>query len=621
MPFIIPVLLVLACIPSDQTPQDKPSASGPADEVVVTAARIEQPLTEAISLVTAIGEDDIARSPTLTVDDLLRSVPGFSLFRRSGSLVAHPTTQGVSLRGIGPSGAGRSLVLFDGIPMNDPVGGWVYWNRIPPSAIGKIEVVRGATSQLYGSSALGGTIQAFSLEPDGRRIRGRAQLGNAGLRDVDVTATDAGNKWSYLFSGRLFDSSGYYLVSEDIRGQVDVPASSAFQTFFGRLRYDSIEAGLNVFHESRSNGTRIQSNSTRMALFDVGVDKERWDARVYVQSELFESSFSRLLPDRSAEFLTALQEIPSTSLGASWTWQHSPLLVAGLDWRHARWDQHSQNFAGLFAQSLLPLASSLDLLLGARIDAWENERWQTSLNPRAGLIWRTGDLMTVRTSAYRGFRSPNLNELYRPFRVGNVETLENPALDEEYLWGGEAGLDVHPHRRLLIRVNGFWNQLDNAVTNVTLSTSPSQILRQRMNSGGIVAKGVESEAELEFDRFAIRGAYLLSDATLKGQRLAVPQVPRHQAVVALESRAVRVVEWSVQARWTDRQFEDDLNTMILPEYVIVDGLLSRPVSKRIRLFLAVENVFGTEYVVGRTPVEQLGAPRLVHGGLMFNFFQ
>jgi len=195
MPFIIPVLLVLACIPSDQTPQDKPSASGPADEVVVTAARIEQPLTEAISLVTAIGEDDIARSPTLTVDDLLRSVPGFSLFRRSGSLVAHPTTQGVSLRGIGPSGAGRSLVLFDGIPMNDPVGGWVYWNRIPTSAIGKIEVVRGATSQLYGSSALGGTIQAFSLEPDGRHIRGRAQIGNASLRDVDATATDGGNKW------------------------------------------------------------------------------------------------------------------------------------------------------------------------------------------------------------------------------------------------------------------------------------------------------------------------------------------------------------------------------------------------------------------------------------------
>ena len=70
-------------------------------------------------------------SPALTLDDFLRRVPGFTLFRRTSSLVAHPTAQGVSLRGVGPSGASRSLVLADGIPLNDPFGGWVYWSRVP----------------------------------------------------------------------------------------------------------------------------------------------------------------------------------------------------------------------------------------------------------------------------------------------------------------------------------------------------------------------------------------------------------------------------------------------------------------------------------------------------------
>ena len=82
-------------------------------------------------MVTVFSYEDLLESPALVLDDELRRVPGFSLFRRSSSLVAHPTAQGVSLRGIGPSGASRSLVLWDGIPLNDPFGNWIYWNRLP----------------------------------------------------------------------------------------------------------------------------------------------------------------------------------------------------------------------------------------------------------------------------------------------------------------------------------------------------------------------------------------------------------------------------------------------------------------------------------------------------------
>lgn len=100
----------------------------------------------------------------------LRQVPGFSLFRRSSSVVAKPTTQGVSLRAIGSSGASRTLVLWDGIPINDPFGGWVYWTRIDPAHIDRVEIDRGKTrhSSCTNSSstlfALG--IRAFSLQFD-----------------------------------------------------------------------------------------------------------------------------------------------------------------------------------------------------------------------------------------------------------------------------------------------------------------------------------------------------------------------------------------------------------------------------------------------------------------------
>src|SRR6266446_3074593 len=126
------------------------------EPVVVTATRAEQPIGEAPASVTVLSREDIRQGAGQSLDDLLRQVPGFSLFRRSSSLVSHPTTQGVSLRGIGPSGASRALVLLDGVPVNDPFGGWVYWNRVPREMIEDVEISRGSASGLYGSSAMGG---------------------------------------------------------------------------------------------------------------------------------------------------------------------------------------------------------------------------------------------------------------------------------------------------------------------------------------------------------------------------------------------------------------------------------------------------------------------------------
>jgi outer membrane cobalamin receptor len=118
--------------------------------MTVTPARTEQRLGDLPASVTILDSRDASQAAAQTVDDLLRQVPGFSIFRRSSSLVANPTTQGVSLRGAGASGSSRTLVLSDGLPLNDPFGGWVYWDRIPRASIDHIEVVRGGSSDLYG---------------------------------------------------------------------------------------------------------------------------------------------------------------------------------------------------------------------------------------------------------------------------------------------------------------------------------------------------------------------------------------------------------------------------------------------------------------------------------------
>ena len=118
------------------------------EQVTVTASRTEQRLGDIPASVSVLHSEDIRMSPAVVADDVLRQIPSFSLFRRTSSLSSHPTAQGVSLRGIGPSGVSRTLVLVDGTPFNDPFGGWVYWTRIPTESVDRIEVVDGSSSSL-----------------------------------------------------------------------------------------------------------------------------------------------------------------------------------------------------------------------------------------------------------------------------------------------------------------------------------------------------------------------------------------------------------------------------------------------------------------------------------------
>jgi outer membrane receptor for Fe3+-dicitrate len=104
-----------------------------ADSVVVTATRSDERLQSASSA-TVLASAELANMAAGALDDALRQTPGFSHFRRSSSRVANPTTQGVTLRGVSGSGASRTLVLADGVPLNDPFGTWVGGDCAPRTA-------------------------------------------------------------------------------------------------------------------------------------------------------------------------------------------------------------------------------------------------------------------------------------------------------------------------------------------------------------------------------------------------------------------------------------------------------------------------------------------------------
>ncbi len=604
-----PTLLLILLAQTGQDP-DRPVPL--AETVVVTATGTEEAVADSTSFSSVLQRSDLVENAGLTLDQHLSRIPGFALFRRSSSLTAHPTIQGVSLRGIGPSGAGRSLVLFDGIPLNDPFGGWIYWNRFPFSALQQVEIVRGSTSPLYGSGSLGGTIQLIPRESS-PPLEFRLAGGNAEVVDVEALASHRSDATELLLAARVFATAGVWVISDQLRGEVDRPAGVDFQSFFGRLQRGGAHFGFNYYHEERNNGTELQTNRSRLALLEAGLDRPDQRFRFYFQSGRLESRFSRILPDRSQEFLTAEQDFPSIGLGASAVWDLTTQTTVGADWRFASWDGNGQHMAGLFLQHVVPLSPRLDWLFGVRGDMWQNRATRPSLNPRTALVYRVSPRLRLRSSLYRGFRAPTLNELYRPFRVGNVVTLANSDLRQERLWGVEGGVDLYPAHWALVRLNLFRNSLLNPVSNVTLSVGDNQILRQRQNGEAIDAAGFEGELFLERSFWQLRAAYLFTNSHFRESGLQTPQVPRHQGILELGYGGP--VTLRAGARWVARQFEDDLNSLPLGGFVLFDLSLRKPLGEDLELFLSVENLLDRQYAVGRTPLERLGESRLVQAGI------
>ncbi|HEU4693901.1 MAG TPA: Plug domain-containing protein, partial [Vicinamibacterales bacterium] len=212
--------------------------------------------------VTTLGRVELESSPAATLDDALRAVPGFSLFRRSSSRVANPTTQGVTLRGLAASGASRALVLADDVPLNDPFGGWVYWNRVPAAALAAVSVARGAAGDLYGGDALAGVISIrSSADP---AVRGLVEGGTDGLARVS----------GYGGNNRVFGSAeygridGFVIVAPESRGSIDDEAGSRHAVVNAGGLFTPGQSAVWVrashFDEARRNGTPLQDNATRI---------------------------------------------------------------------------------------------------------------------------------------------------------------------------------------------------------------------------------------------------------------------------------------------------------------------------------------------------------------------
>ena len=538
--------------------------------VVVRATRLPDPVGDAAFSIVRIGEEALRATPRL--DEALETVPGVSLFRRNASLAANPTVQGISLRSIAGSGAGRALVTLDGVPQGDPFGGWVIWSGLPQQSIGAVSIVRGAGAGPYGAGALTGVIDLTSRDLAPGQAAGEASAGSLGDREGQgLVALKAGP--GVLSLSAAGESENGYIPVRAGRGaadtRLDLHAYSGSARWVVNLGADVLAVRAAGYNEDRGSGlagavSRADGGQASVSLTRApsgaapGYQLRAWGER----SNLLNTSVS-VAPGRATASLSDDQyATPAAGYGVGgllrWV-RGSGSLEVGADVRGSVGESRElfkyvagaptrRRFAGgetvvggVYVEASRTFGAWL-VTGGARLDGWGDlaaHRLEFAVPggaatvaqhpPNQGGALPTGRLavrrdlgndLYARAAAYVGFRPATLNELDRPFRVGSDVTEANPALRPERLYGAEIGFGG-TSGGVAWSATGFYNRLGDAVINATVRTGPftdpvegvipaGGTLFQRTNVDHIDAWGLEASARRDWGRV---GARLAADYT------------------------------------------------------------------------------------------------------------
>jgi outer membrane cobalamin receptor len=642
----------------------------PTEEIVVTAARRQRLRSEVPVSVTVISGADLEQTAALSLDDALRTVAGVGLPGQS-SLVSHPTSQSISLRGLGRS---RALVLLDGIPLNDGFGGWINWSKIPLRNIDRVEIVRGGGSSLYGTYAMGGVINVVTRPTEDRSVLLNASYGSQQTSRVDLYGSERFGDTTVALQYSHFDTAGYKVVPNGERGSIDRKADSRNHNLSVSANHAfSPDVDLSVrgtlFRERRNTGTPLADNRRDVMDFAARLRAEHESAgelQVSLFGELqdFDNFNSSVLPGRQSETLALTQDVPSGQVGTSTQWSRgfefwAAHLLAGADFRHIEGkndetiidivgvtpgdveSKGKQQALGAFAELEIHPWPALEVLTSVRVDYWRNfdgrrtdqvgnrthfsDKSELEISPRLSLRYALHESLALRGAVYRAFRAPNLNELYRGFFAGNTPFNPNPGLGPEILKiGGELGFDV-VRGPLSLRATGFWNELEDTIAFVTVTPWPNLSFR-RDNVAETRSRGVEVELELEiFEALTLTPSYTYLDSTIEkfdpdpsreGNQL--PNVPEHTFAFSVRYDRPRWLTLSVRGRYLSRRYADDRHTERLESHFVLDLSASRTFFENWEVYVQASNIFDKTYRAGATGrLGALGAPAQVWGGVRY----
>jgi outer membrane receptor protein involved in Fe transport len=474
---------------------------------------------------TVLTREQIQATPETGVDQIVNRIPGaWSFTVPTGQL--HPTGQPFSIRGFGSSTTINTLVMVDGVPINDPFFRTVDWSRISKDSIERIEVIRGGgATSLWGNMAMGGVVNIVTRQPTRTGVAADVSYGSYNTANADVGGSVVFNdKLKMGLNYNHAQSSGYNLTPAQYQNANLVPTASKadnvdFSTYlnpsenlklFGKAYFhQAYEDGLvfNIAHNQWSS-YRMLVGGTYQLDEKSSINASAW-AGGGVFGTINASTGSYTLNNISAtnQFVSQIESAPNQDWGGSAFYQadFGPLrdVKIGVDARRMVISDYNNLFAsassaptsfiangehrleGIFAQGTYHFTGvPLDVTVGVRGDFYQalNANVLTvnsatnvpvanssasSFDPRLGLKFYATDELVLRGAIYRNFSAPGMNQMYRSFASGTSYTAINPNLQPMTNFGQEVGFDF-TWREFSLSTTLFNNNLDNFIDFVTV---------------------------------------------------------------------------------------------------------------------------------------------------------
>lgn len=621
---IIP--FVVALTPAFAAPEPEPAPA--SDEtVVVTANRTREPISRIGTSISVIDAESLAKRQSQTVVELLRSVPGLSIARNGGL----GGTASVFIRG---AESDQTVALIDGVKINDPSspGGGFNFGLLLLGNIDRVEVLRGPSSVLWGTQAIGGVVNLITIEPsEALRVNARGEYGyrNSG----QLVANIAGRAGPVAFSGGggWFTSDNISAFSEARGGRerdgyrnygANLKLSLAITqdvSVEARGYYSDSRAGFDGFAPpSFAFGDTREVASTREFVGYVGGRIALFDGRLRNRIGFAYTNTSRRSEDPDG-FL--LETFLGRGRNERFEYQGNLELAKrvratfGFERETSRFSAIS--FGGpetigtaridsVYGQVVAEPITGLTVTGGARYDR-HNRFGGTTNFAASGVYSPNGGATTLRASYSEGFKAPSLFQLLSDFG--------NTTLRPERARGWDAGITQSALSGKVQASATFFRRTSTDLIDFIGCPVQSGICTNRPfgtfdNVARAVSQGVELGLSIKpVDALTVQANYTWLDA----RNRAVGNVNFDRRLIRRPGQTVNVItdyRWAfglstgVTLTHIGGSFQNAANSQRLPSYVLADIRAAYPVLKWVEIYGRIENLFDERYET----VPQFGQP-------------
>ena len=538
------------------------------EQMVVTATKTQQSIKEVPASVSVITREQIEQSTATTVDQLLQGMPGVYAARMDASSpnrIAQTYTRGLP-------GNSRTLVLLDGVPMNVLYDGQVDWSQLSTQDIERVEVVRGASSGLYGSNAMGGVINILTRAPaEGTHSRVGIDYGSMNSKRLSASHSQSHGATSFSLSASRFESDGYDMWRPGTTPPAAnrLPIGTVKDNFSAKLIQEInadnlLEASISYMRDEATGfygpgtagyepqtreqyvpslkytNTSGDTNTTAVAYARIG---KQWADTLnstaaqlpgvplyagivekgYYEDKTFGLNAQHSRPLSKTQTLTFGADLISGEIDNSFTY---PVQTPG----RLRTTKGEVTRYGFFVQDEIKLTSRWNANAAARFDHWKlggnatetnsppnpattafKETTGQGFTPKLSTLYKLTDQLNVRASAGKAFNIPDMFNLYANTIRGTVTYWANPDLKAEKVTSYDFGLDYYFGNASYVKATAYRNEASDFIYSVVRNATN----QDKINVGGVVTQGLELEASYRpLPSLALTGSYTLNTSKI-----------------------------------------------------------------------------------------------------------